>query len=63
METDPVSEMSCFYSNYLESGRWTKSENPVILFVIRSSSVSISFSDQMNINRFNASHMFVIMKL
>jgi hypothetical protein len=31
METDPVSEMSCFSSNYLESGRRTKSENPVIL--------------------------------
>jgi hypothetical protein len=30
-ETDPVSEMSCFSSNYLESGRWTKSENPVIV--------------------------------
>jgi hypothetical protein len=28
-ETDPVSETSCFSSNYLESGRWTKSENPV----------------------------------
>jgi hypothetical protein len=34
METDPVSEMSCFSSNYLESGRRTKSENPVILCVI-----------------------------
>jgi hypothetical protein len=33
-ETDPVSETSCFSSNYLESGRWTKSENPVILCVI-----------------------------
>jgi hypothetical protein len=33
-ETDPVSEKSCFSSNYLESGRWTKSENPVILCVI-----------------------------
>jgi hypothetical protein len=32
--TDPVSETSCFSSNYLESGRWTKSENPVILCVI-----------------------------
>jgi hypothetical protein len=31
-ETDPVSETSCFSSNYLESGRWTKSENPVILW-------------------------------
>jgi hypothetical protein len=31
-ETDPVSETSCFSSNYLESGRWTKSENPVILY-------------------------------
>jgi hypothetical protein len=30
-ETDPASETSCFSSNYLESGRWTKSENPVIL--------------------------------
>jgi hypothetical protein len=30
-ETDPVSETSCFSSNYLDSGRWTKSENPVIL--------------------------------
>jgi hypothetical protein len=26
--------ISCFSSNYLESGRWTKSENPVILCVI-----------------------------
>jgi hypothetical protein len=34
METDPVSEMSCFSSNYLKPGRWTKSENPVILCVI-----------------------------
>jgi hypothetical protein len=34
METDPVSETSCFSSNYLESGRWTNSENPVILCVI-----------------------------
>jgi hypothetical protein len=33
-ETDPVSETSCFSSNYLESGRWTKSENPVILCVV-----------------------------
>jgi hypothetical protein len=33
-ETDPVSETSCFSSNYLESGRWTKSGNPVILCVI-----------------------------
>jgi hypothetical protein len=32
-ETDPVSETSCFSSNYLESGRWTKSQNPVILSV------------------------------
>jgi hypothetical protein len=31
---DPVSETSCFSSNYLESGRWTKSENPVILCAI-----------------------------
>jgi hypothetical protein len=30
-ETDPVSETSCFSSNYLKSGRWTKSENPVFL--------------------------------
>jgi hypothetical protein len=32
-ETDPVSETSCFSfsSNQLESGRWTKSESPVIL--------------------------------
>jgi hypothetical protein len=30
MKTDPISKMS-FSSNYLESGRWTKSENPVIL--------------------------------
>jgi hypothetical protein len=34
-QTDPVSESSCFSSNYLESGRWTKSENPVILCVWR----------------------------
>jgi hypothetical protein len=33
-ETDPVSETSCFSSNYIESGLWTKSENPVILCVI-----------------------------
>jgi hypothetical protein len=33
-ETDPVSETSCFSSNYLESGRWAKSENPVILCAI-----------------------------
>jgi hypothetical protein len=34
-ERDPVSETSCFFSsNYLETGRWTKSENPVILCVI-----------------------------
>jgi hypothetical protein len=26
-ETDRVSETSCFPSNYLESGRWTRSEN------------------------------------
>jgi hypothetical protein len=32
METDQVSEMSCFlFPNYLESGRWTKSKNPLIL--------------------------------
>jgi hypothetical protein len=31
METDSVSE-TCFLSlNYLESGRWTKSKNPLIL--------------------------------
>jgi hypothetical protein len=30
-ETDSVSETSCFSFNYLESGRLTKSENPVIL--------------------------------
>jgi hypothetical protein len=32
-ETDPVSETSCFFSSFnsLESGRWTKSENPLIL--------------------------------
>jgi hypothetical protein len=29
-EISPVSGTSCFSSNYLESGRWTKSENPVI---------------------------------
>jgi hypothetical protein len=28
---DPVSETSCFSSNYFESWRWTKSENPVFL--------------------------------
>jgi hypothetical protein len=33
-ETDPVSEMLRFSSNYLESGRWTKSENLLILCVI-----------------------------
>jgi hypothetical protein len=33
-EKDQVSETSCFSSNYFESGRWTKSENPVILCVI-----------------------------
>jgi hypothetical protein len=34
-ETAPVSEMSVFLSsNSLESGRWTKSENPLILCVI-----------------------------
>jgi hypothetical protein len=33
-ETDPVSE-TCFSSNYLESGRWTKSENTVILCEIQ----------------------------
>jgi hypothetical protein len=33
-ETDPVSETSYFSSNYLESGRWTNFENPVILCVI-----------------------------
>jgi hypothetical protein len=34
-ETDPISETSCFFSsNYLESGRWTKSENPIILCVV-----------------------------
>jgi hypothetical protein len=33
METDPVSETSCFLSsNSLESGQWTKSENPLILY-------------------------------
>jgi hypothetical protein len=33
-ETDPVSETSCFLpSNSLESGRWTKSENPLTLCV------------------------------
>jgi hypothetical protein len=32
-ETDPVSETYCFSSNYLESGLWTKSENPVILCI------------------------------
>jgi hypothetical protein len=35
LETDPVSEKSCFYLlNSLQSGRWTKSENPLILCVI-----------------------------
>jgi hypothetical protein len=33
-DTDRVSETSCFSCNYLESGRWTKSGNPVILCVI-----------------------------
>jgi hypothetical protein len=33
-ETDSVSETSCFSYNYLESGRWTKSENPVILYIV-----------------------------
>jgi hypothetical protein len=34
-ETDPVSETSCsLTSNSLESGRWTKSENPLILCAI-----------------------------
>jgi hypothetical protein len=33
-ETDPVSETSCFPSNYLESGWWTKSENLVILCLL-----------------------------
>jgi hypothetical protein len=32
-ETNPVSETSCFSFNYLESGWWTKSKNPVILYV------------------------------
>jgi hypothetical protein len=35
-ETDPVSETSCFSSNYLESGRWTKSEYPAILWICSS---------------------------
>jgi hypothetical protein len=35
-ETVLVSEISCFSSNYLESGRWTKSENPVILCIVYS---------------------------
>jgi hypothetical protein len=33
-ETDPVSETSCFSFNYLESRRWIKSENQVIICVI-----------------------------
>jgi hypothetical protein len=32
--SDPVSKTSCFYLLILESGRWTKSENPLILCVI-----------------------------
>jgi hypothetical protein len=32
-ETDRVSETSSFSFNYLESGRWTKSENPVIILI------------------------------
>jgi hypothetical protein len=30
-ETDPVSETSYFYLLILESGQWTKSENPLIV--------------------------------
>jgi hypothetical protein len=30
METDPVSETLCF----LVTGRWTKSKNPVILYIV-----------------------------
>jgi hypothetical protein len=40
-ETDPVSETSCFSCNYLESGRWTKSENPVILWNNRCLEISM----------------------
>jgi hypothetical protein len=32
-ETDPVSETSCLTSDSLESGRWTKSENPLIIYL------------------------------
>jgi hypothetical protein len=43
-ETDPVSEMSCFLSsNYLESGRWMKSENPLVLCVIHHRQTPIEF--------------------
>jgi hypothetical protein len=44
METHPVSETSCFSSNYLESGRWTKSEIPVILNTICSQYKGLSES-------------------
>jgi hypothetical protein len=40
-KTYPVSGTLCFTSNYLESGRWTKSKNPVILCVIHPRQKSI----------------------
>jgi hypothetical protein len=43
-ETEPVSETSCFSFNYLESGQWTKSENPVILCVIHHRQNPIEFT-------------------
>jgi hypothetical protein len=33
-EADPVSETLFLSSNSLESGRWTKSENPLILYTL-----------------------------
>jgi hypothetical protein len=44
METDPVSETSCFSSNYLESGRGTKPETQVNLCVIHHRQNHIEFN-------------------
>jgi hypothetical protein len=57
MERDPVSETSCFSSNYLESGRWTESENPVILCVIHHRQNPIESNQSVGLSNADAIHV------
>jgi hypothetical protein len=62
-ETDPFSETSCFSSNYLESGRWTKPENPVMLCAIHHRQNPIESTEYLRSTRITRALVEIVMDM